>query len=80
MDEKLKAIPLDVMKVKVIPYDDINQKAAKQPATLSDQEALARALDLMDFYALLISQNHDLKLPVDDINWIELKYLPNDQQ
>ena len=68
------------MKTKaVIPYYHINEKAVvEKRISLSDQEALIRALDLMDFYATLTSQNHDLKLPADDINWIELKYLSND--
>ena len=40
---------------------------------LSDQEALARVLDLMDFYATLRSSNEDLKDASLDVFWIELK-------
>ena len=40
---------------------------------LSDQEALARVLDLMDFYAALRSSNEDLKDALSDVFWIELK-------
>ena len=68
------------MRTKVIPYHNINEKDARRSIPLSDEEALIRALDLMDFYASLISQNQDLKLPADEVHWIELKYLSNDQR
>ena len=68
------------MKTKVTLYHHINQKTAKRSALLSDEEALIRALDLMDFYAVLTSQNNDLRMVSEDIYWIELKYLLNDKQ
>ena len=66
------------MKTKVVPYYHINEKALAPPVSLTDEEALIRALDIMDFYASLISQNSDRKRPSDDVHWIELKYLYHD--
>ena len=68
----------DVMKTKVIPYHHINEKVLALPVSLTDEEALIRALDIMDFHASLASQNPDRKLPSDDVHWIELKYLSHD--
>ncbi len=60
---------------KVINYHDIEEKTIRNKASLNDEEALVRALDLIDFYATLISLNDDLRSTTDnDGSWIELKY------
>lgn len=64
---------------KVIPYYQIDQKSNVSTNTmLSAQEALVRALDLIDFYRVLHSQNEDSVMPKDHIDWIELKPLVRD--
>ncbi|MEQ8533516.1 MAG: hypothetical protein RIB86_16795 [Imperialibacter sp.] len=58
----------------VITYRDITRKKAQSKLeSLSDDEAMARVLDLMDFYAALKAANRDLKDDSSDILWIELK-------
>ena len=67
------------MKPRVILYENIEQKKlmVEEPERLSDQEALARVLDLLDFNAALSSQN-DMKVTAaaksGTIDWIELKW------
>ncbi|CAD5253618.1 MULTISPECIES: hypothetical protein [unclassified Imperialibacter] len=55
-------------------YKHISEKKSRpELERLSDENALARALDLMDFYAALKAANEDLKDDSSDILWIELK-------
>lgn len=67
------------MKPRVILYENIEQKKliVEEPKRLTDQEALGRILDLLDFNAALASQN-DLKVAMparsEAIDWIELKW------
>lgn len=66
------------MKPKVVLYDSFDQKKsiAEEPVKLTDQEALARALDLLDFNAELFAQNETTVVRTDEdtIQWIELKW------
>ncbi|MCG8387541.1 MAG: hypothetical protein MJA30_18470 [Cytophagales bacterium] len=57
-----------------IPYYDIKQKKVENAPSLSDQEAMTRALDLIDFYAAICNQDDNLKSPSHDHAWIELEY------
>lgn len=57
-------------------YTDINEKKSDpEIEKLTDQEALIRALDLLDFYAALRSLNTELVEEESDIEWIEVKDL-----
>ena len=61
----------------VINYHDIEEKIIRNKASLNDQEALVRALDLIDFYPTLTNLNDDLRSAADTYgSWIELKYKP----
>ncbi len=66
------------MKPKVVLYDSFDQKKsiAEEPVKLTDQEAFARALDLLDFNAALFAQNETTVVRTDEdtIQWIELKW------
>lgn len=67
------------MKPKVILYESIEQERfmAAEPEQLTDEQALARVLDLLDFNAALASQNeHKVSMPAESsaIEWIELKW------
>ncbi|WOK08358.1 hypothetical protein RT717_06865 [Imperialibacter roseus] len=58
----------------VTSYKHISEKKiGPESERLSDETALARVLDLMDFYAALKAANEDLKDDSSDILWIELK-------
>jgi len=67
------------MKPKVILYESIEQERfmAAEPERLTDEQALARVLDLLDFNAALANQN-DMKVATpaefEAIKWIELKW------
>lgn len=66
------------MKPKVVLYDSFDQKKsiAEEPVKMTDQEAFARALDLLDFNAALFAQNETpvVRTDEDTIQWIELKW------
>jgi hypothetical protein len=58
----------------VIRYASIDQKKKETKIeSLSDQDALVRTLDLLDFYAALRNSNKDLAIEASEIHWIELK-------
>ena len=62
-------------------YTDIQEKnISSDPIELSDTEALIHALNVLDFNAALTSVNPDLPKAYDPIEWIELKWIANDQQ
>ena len=67
------------MKAKVILYDNISEKNSLLDYTwtpLSDEEALIRALDLLDFNAAISSQNDARPNQSNDtIEWIELNWI-----
>nr|PZN51664.1 MAG: hypothetical protein DIU61_12890 [Bacteroidota bacterium] len=67
------------MKPKVVLYESFEEKKsiAEEPVRLTDQEAFARVLDLLDFNAALSAQNENPVVRNDDldnIQWIELKW------
>ena len=60
-------------------YRHVGEKTIKHRVSLRDQEALIRALDLIDFYASLSNLNDNLKPPATKtVDWIELRYRSND--
>ncbi|MDN5214812.1 hypothetical protein QQ020_22220 [Fulvivirgaceae bacterium BMA12] len=60
-------------------YRHAGEKTTRHRVSLGDQEALIRALDLMDFYASLSSLNDNLKpTATRTVDWIELRYRSND--
>jgi hypothetical protein len=65
---------------KLLSYNSFEDKKAiykKEP--LSKEEALIRALDLLDFQAALSSQNQHLPKYDSSIDWIELQWLKDDK-
>ena len=61
----------------VIPYFHINEKKSKRATDrlLSDQEALIRTLDLMDFYRAIKNSNKELiSADNDSKEWIQLEW------
>ncbi|WP_323757547.1 hypothetical protein [Roseivirga sp.] len=58
-------------------FEDKKPTYARKP--LSKEEALIRALDLLDFQAALSSQNTNKVNDTSTIDWIELQWVKDDK-